>query len=50
MFFVVVVDLFFGGGCRQGDQIGRNFTIWVIFYGIGQFFSRKNSPMICAKF
>ncbi len=30
----------------QGDQIGRNFAIWAIFYGIGQFFYRKNSPMI----
>jgi hypothetical protein len=35
---------------KQGDQIGRNFAIWAIFYGIGQFFSRKNSPMIWAKF
>ncbi len=23
---------------RQGDQIGQNFTIWAIFYGIGQIF------------
>ncbi len=22
----------------QGDQIGRNFAIWAIFYGIGQIF------------
>ncbi len=34
----------------QGDQIGRNFAIWAIFYGVGRFFNRKNSPMICAKF
>jgi hypothetical protein len=20
---------------QQGDQIGQNFTIWAIFYGIG---------------
>jgi hypothetical protein len=20
---------------RQGDQIGQNFTIWAIFYGLG---------------
>ncbi len=24
--------------CQQGDQIGQNFTIWAIFYGIGQNF------------
>jgi hypothetical protein len=35
---------------KQGDQIGRNFAIWVIFYGVGRFFSIKNSPMVCAKF
>ncbi len=29
---------------RQGDQIGQNFAIWA------EFFSRKNSPMIWAKF
>jgi hypothetical protein len=23
---------------RQGDQIGQNFAIWAIFYGIGQIF------------
>ncbi len=34
--------------CKQGDQIGRNFAIWVIFYG--KIFSRKNRPMIWAKF
>ena len=22
----------------QGDQIGRNFAIWAIFYGVGRFF------------
>jgi hypothetical protein len=22
----------------QGDQIGQNFAIWAIFYGIGQIF------------
>ncbi len=32
----------------QGDQIGRNFAIWAIFYG--KIFSRKNRPMIWAKF
>jgi hypothetical protein len=34
----------------QGDQIGQNFAIWVIFYGVGQIFFRKNRPMIWAKF
>jgi hypothetical protein len=29
---------------RQGDQIGRNFAIWVIFYVIGQMFFLKKSP------
>jgi len=24
--------------CDQGDQIGQNFAIWAIFYGIGQIF------------
>ena len=24
--------------CIQGDQIGRNFAIWAIFYGVGQIF------------
>jgi hypothetical protein len=33
---------------QQGDQIGQNFAIWVIFYG--EIFSRKNRPMIWAKF
>jgi hypothetical protein len=34
--------LFFSVIChRQGDQIGQNFTIWAIFYCVGQFFSRK---------
>jgi len=23
---------------EQGDQIGRNFAIWVIFYGVGRIF------------
>jgi hypothetical protein len=23
---------------QQGDQIGRNFAIWAIFYGVGQIF------------
>ncbi len=23
---------------NQGDQIGRNFAIWAIFYGVGQIF------------
>jgi len=23
---------------REGDQIGRNFAIWAIFYGVGQIF------------
>ncbi len=32
----------------QGDRIGQNFTIWAIFYG--KFFSRKNHPMMWAKF
>ncbi len=32
----------------QGDQIGQNFAIWAIFYG--KIFSRKNRPMIWAKF
>jgi hypothetical protein len=22
----------------QGDQIGRNFAIWAIFYGVGRIF------------
>jgi hypothetical protein len=22
----------------QGDQIGQNFAIWAIFYGVGQIF------------
>ncbi len=28
----------------QGDQIGQNFAIWAIFYGIGQIFISKKSP------
>ncbi len=28
-------------GHGQGDQIGQNFAIWVIFYGVGQFFIEK---------
>ncbi len=28
----------------QGDQIGQNFTIWAIFYGIGWIFFYKKSP------
>jgi hypothetical protein len=31
-------------GGHQGDQIGQNFAIWVIFYGIGQIFFYKKSP------
>jgi hypothetical protein len=23
---------------KQGDQIGRNFAIWAIFYGVGRIF------------
>ncbi len=23
---------------KQGDQIGRNFAIWAIFYGVGRMF------------
>ena len=23
---------------NQGDQIGRNFAIWAIFYGVGRIF------------
>ncbi len=35
----------------QGDQIGRNFAIWAIFYGVGRiFFLEKVAPMIWAKF
>ncbi len=26
---------------EQGDQIGRNFAIWAIYYGIGQIFFEK---------
>jgi hypothetical protein len=29
---------------NQGDQIRQNFTIWAIFYGIGQIFFKKKSP------
>ncbi len=25
----------------QGDQIGRNFAIWAIFYGVGRIFNRN---------
>ncbi len=25
-------------GGDQGDQIGRNFAIWAIFYGVGRIF------------
>jgi hypothetical protein len=28
----------------QGDQIGRNYAIWVIFYGVGQIFFYKKLP------
>ncbi len=28
----------------QGDQIGQNFAIWAIFYGVGQIFFSKKSP------
>jgi hypothetical protein len=24
--------------CHQGDQIGRKFAIWAIYYGIGRIF------------
>jgi len=37
-----------GRSSYQGDQIGQNFAIWAIFYG--KIFSRKNRPMIWAKF
>jgi hypothetical protein len=36
--------------CKQGDQIGRNFAIWAIFMVLDEIFSRKNHPMIWAKF
>jgi hypothetical protein len=29
----------------QGDQIGRNFAIWAIFFGIGRIFFQKKSPI-----
>ncbi len=29
---------------NQGDQIGQNFAIWAIFYGIGQNFFYKKLP------
>jgi hypothetical protein len=28
----------------QCDQIGRNFAIWAIFFGIGHIFSEKYRP------
>ena len=28
----------------QGDQIGQNFAIWAIYYGIGQIFFYKKQP------
>ncbi len=31
-------------GCVQGDQIGQNFAIWAIFYGVGWNFFWKKSP------
>jgi hypothetical protein len=35
----------------QGGQIGRNFAIWVIFYGIGQiFFLEKISQLFGQNF
>jgi hypothetical protein len=47
---IVKFDWFFWfkRGLDQGDQIGQNFAIWAIFYG--KLFSRKNRPMIWAKF
>jgi hypothetical protein len=40
--FVKVNGLaYFSGARMQGDQIGRNFAIWAIFYG--KIFSRKNA-------
>ena len=29
---------------NQGDQIGRNFAIWAIFYGVGRIFFQKKQP------
>ncbi len=29
---------------KQRDQIGRNFAIWAIFYGVGQIYFQKKSP------
>jgi ribosomal protein S14 len=29
---------------NQCDQIGRNFAIWAIFFGIGRIFFWKISP------
>ncbi len=33
-----VLTCFLDNVVDQGDQIGRNFAIWAIFYGIGQKF------------
>jgi hypothetical protein len=35
--------------CGQGDQIGRNFAVWVHFYVFGRIFQTKitqNSPKL----
>jgi hypothetical protein len=48
MFYDMTVMISASLDGKQGDQIGRNFTIWAIFYG--EIFSRKNCPMIWAKF
>ncbi len=36
----IVVNDFYGNPAwhGQGDQIGRNFAIWAIFYGVGRIF------------
>jgi hypothetical protein len=32
-------------GSHQCDQIGRNFAVWVIFFGVGRiFFFKKYRP------
>jgi hypothetical protein len=36
--------IFAGAGCRQGDQIGRIFEIWAIFF-LGHFVGKyRRSP------
>jgi hypothetical protein len=37
-YYVLALATLGGVTNNQGDQIGRNFAIWVIFYGIGQIF------------